>query len=97
MDRMRFSTIAYTTHRFCNPVGETQITTFIDRLALRSNRRLIDVGCGKGEILVRIVDRYGCTGIGIDINEDFLRATAKRIEASRLSCGFGATLLLPKQ
>jgi ubiquinone/menaquinone biosynthesis C-methylase UbiE len=83
MNRMRFSAIAHATHKFCNPIGETQITTVLDRLELASNHRVIDVGCGKAELLVRLVDQYGCFGTGIDINEDFLHEATKRVRTSR--------------
>jgi ubiquinone/menaquinone biosynthesis C-methylase UbiE len=83
MDHMRFSAIAHATHRFCNPLSETQITTVLDRLDLISNQRVIDIGCGKAELLVRLVDKYGCFGTGIDINDEFLREAAKRVETSR--------------
>ena len=55
----------------------------LDRLDLISNQRVIDIGCGKAELLVRLVDQYGCFGIGIDINAEFLREAAKRVETSR--------------
>jgi ubiquinone/menaquinone biosynthesis C-methylase UbiE len=83
MDRMRFSAIAHATHKFCNPVGETQITTVLGRLNLASDQHVIDIGCGKAELLVRLVDRYGCFGTGIDINQEFLREAAQRVEMSR--------------
>jgi cyclopropane fatty-acyl-phospholipid synthase-like methyltransferase len=79
---MRFSAIAHATHKFCNPIGETQITTVLDRLDLASNQRVIDIGCGKAELLVRLVDQYGCFGTGIDINEEFLREATKRVQTS---------------
>jgi len=83
MDHMRFSAIAHATHKFCNPIGEAQITTVLDRLGLDSNQRVIDIGCGKAELLIRLVDQYGCLGTGIDINEEFLREAAKRVGTSR--------------
>jgi SAM-dependent methyltransferase len=82
MDQMRFSTIAHATHRFCNPIGETQTATMLDRLSLASKQRVIDIGCGKAELLVRLVDQYGCFGTGIDINGEFLREATMRVQTS---------------
>jgi len=44
--------------------------------------RVLDVGCGKGEALVRIAERSGATGLGVDPNEAFI-ADARRRAAVR--------------
>jgi SAM-dependent methyltransferase len=83
MEQKRFSAVAHATHQFCNPVSEAQITSLLDRLDLAPDHRVIDIGCGKAEMLVRLVDRFACTGTGIDINEEFLREAAQRVQRSR--------------
>jgi SAM-dependent methyltransferase len=68
---------------WCEIGRHLPITTVLDRLGLDSNQRVIDIGCGKAELLIRLVDQYGCLGTGIDINEEFLREAAKRVGTSR--------------
>jgi hypothetical protein len=64
MDRMRFSTIAHAAHKFCNPIGEAQITMMLDRLDLASNQRVIDIGCGKAELRARVLPPFEEIEIG---------------------------------
>lgn len=35
--------------------------------------RVLDAGCGRGELLVRLVKRKGCTGVGVDFSQGMLR------------------------
>lgn len=46
---------------------------------LRPGARVLDIGCGKGDLLVRLA-RRGATGLGIDVNGAFL-ADARRLAA----------------
>ncbi|HET9234247.1 MAG TPA: class I SAM-dependent methyltransferase, partial [Candidatus Eisenbacteria bacterium] len=32
-----------------------------------------DIGCGKGEALIRLGERYGASGVGLDVNPEFLK------------------------
>jgi cyclopropane fatty-acyl-phospholipid synthase-like methyltransferase len=99
MDHARFSTIAHRDHDYCNPLDPAVLEQVMDRLDLGPGRRVLDVGCGKGALLVRIAERFGARGTGLDINAAFLaegRAGAERhgvtslvelleMEASRLA------------
>lgn len=40
--------------------------------------RVLDVGCGDGELLAHLVDARGCTGMGVDIDRDAVTATLAR-------------------
>jgi cyclopropane fatty-acyl-phospholipid synthase-like methyltransferase len=72
MDPSRFSTIAHRDHDFCNPVSGAKIDRTIGLLDLAAGQSVLDVGCGKGELLVRIVERYRVRAIGVDLNSHFL-------------------------
>jgi cyclopropane fatty-acyl-phospholipid synthase-like methyltransferase len=72
MDPLRFTTIAHREHRYCNPLDPAAVDQAVDRLALAPGRRVLDVGCGKGALLVRIAGRTGASGTGVDINPAFL-------------------------
>ena len=81
MEHVRFSTIAHRDHAYCNPLDPEVLDGVLDRLGLEAGRRVLDVGCGKGALLVRIAERYGAGGLGVDINAAFLaegRALAER-------------------
>lgn len=55
---------------------------FIEHLALDSRSRLLDVACGSGGPSLRIVEKSGCTVVGIDIHEDGV-STARKAATDR--------------
>lgn len=81
-DPYRFTTLAHATHVFCNPVGEATLDRFVEGLSLPSAARVLDAGCGKGELLIRACSRWGARGVGVDVNPGFL-AEARRRAAAR--------------
>ena len=72
MDRTRYSTIAHRDHQFCSPLGEQTVDTLLEHLRLAPGTRLLDVGCGKAQMLARAARRYGARCVGIDPNRAFL-------------------------
>ena len=88
MDHARFSTIAHHDHIYCNPLDPAVLERVMDLLDLGPDQRVLDVGCGKGALLVRLAERFGASGTGLDINAAFLaegRANALRCRvASRV-------------
>jgi len=53
---------------FWNPVGEAKMEALLELLRLRPGARVLDIGCGKGECLLRITRRYGAQVTGIDLS-----------------------------
>ncbi|HEY4348054.1 MAG TPA: class I SAM-dependent methyltransferase [Gaiellaceae bacterium] len=62
--------IAHGQMPFHNPISETAIDGLIDRLPLQPGDEMLDVGCGRGELLIRIAKRHGTGGFGIDTSEE---------------------------
>ncbi|MBT2442064.1 class I SAM-dependent methyltransferase [Streptomyces sp. ISL-36] len=60
---------------FHGPLSEARATRMIERLAANSPATVLDIGCGWGELLLRVLESApGSTGVGIDINaEDLAR------------------------
>ena len=42
-------------------------------LNLSGEARALDIGCGKAEVLLRLVERYGLQGVGVDLSPGFMR------------------------
>ncbi len=70
MTPARASLIAHGELPFHNPIRPEALDELIDLLALEPPDRTLDVGCGRGELLVRIAERTGGGGLGVDISEE---------------------------
>jgi ubiquinone/menaquinone biosynthesis C-methylase UbiE len=57
----------------------------VDLMDLPESSRLLDVGCGKAELLLRAAERYSSVGVGVDPNAEFLRAARVSAEVRGLA------------
>jgi SAM-dependent methyltransferase len=81
-DQLRFTTIAHRDHVFLSPLSGPKVDQVLSMLELPQGARVLDVGCGKGEMLVRLAGRCGARGVGVDVNPVFL-ADARQRAGSR--------------
>lgn len=67
---------------FNAPLSDARADALADRLAAASPETLLDVGCGWGELLLRIAERApGARGLGVDTEERHLeRGRARAVE-----------------
>ena len=75
---LRFHEIAETYHRILNPFTEDQLMLVGEICHLHSGMKLLDLACGKAEMLCRWAQQYGISGVGVDISTVFLDAAHKR-------------------
>ena len=73
MDADKYLDIAYTHHEFCSPVNGQQIEDMIHRLDLHPGDPVIDMGCGKAELLIRLAERCQVKAIGVDPSERLIQ------------------------
>jgi len=78
LDQTKFTTIAHRDHTICNPIGTDKTDRVLALFDLPPGARVIDVGCGKAEMLMRLIERYGCAAIGVDTNAEFLAEARAR-------------------
>lgn len=86
-DQLRFTTIAHRDHVFLNPLSGPKVDQVLSMLELPHGARVLDVGCGKGEMLVRLAGRWGARGVGLDPNPVFLADARRRAEARAPQAG----------
>lgn len=66
LSRERYSAIGHTGMAFWNPVGEAVLDEWIAALPLGPHSRVLDVGCGRAELLLRMIECHGCAAVGVD-------------------------------
>jgi len=65
------------------PISEAKMAKYIESLELAAQQRVLDVGCGCGEVLIRLFERFQVQGTGIDSSSEHI-AEAKRRAAGRV-------------
>ncbi|MGG3564447.1 methyltransferase domain-containing protein [Neobacillus rhizosphaerae] len=86
MDRNRFSAIAHCNHAFSNPINETKLMKMIRMMSPESNKNVIDIGAGKSELLIRLVEDFQITATAIELYEGAIEE-AKLSARSRIPEG----------
>ena len=78
MNHTKFATIAHRDHAVCCPISIEKADRLFALLDLPSGARVLDVGCGKAALLERLIERFGCLGVGVDSNPHFLAEARAR-------------------
>ncbi|MFZ0546240.1 MAG: class I SAM-dependent methyltransferase [Candidatus Promineifilaceae bacterium] len=71
---------------FNSPLSSEKANQIIQLLDISQNGRILDIGCGTGEFLIRAVEATGANGLGIDMDGDAVSA-AQENAAGRLPDG----------
>jgi ubiquinone/menaquinone biosynthesis C-methylase UbiE len=58
--------------------------------SLKKESRILDLGCGKGAVLIRLVKEFGCQGHGIDALPEFIDEANKYAQKNKVAqkCNF---------
>lgn len=78
---MKFYDITHRGHLICNPTSVDKLSHLVGLLRLPAGAQVVDIACGKGEFLIRLVKAYGVRGTGIDISPFQLADARSRLEA----------------
>ena len=49
-----------------NPLSETRLEEIFELTPIHSHARVLDIGCGKGEMLIRLAEKNEIKGVGVD-------------------------------
>lgn len=66
MDTWKYFDITHKHHVLCNPTSLAKLDDVIALLNLKPGAQVVEIACGKGEMLARLAERYGIGGVGID-------------------------------
>ncbi len=90
---LRLHEIAESNHRIQNPFTEDKLMLLGEVTRVGPHTRMLDIACGKGELLCRWAARHRVSGHGVDFSNVFLEAAKARATelgvADRLSFSQG--------
>jgi SAM-dependent methyltransferase len=78
MERWKFYNIIHRNHRLWNPMSVEKLDEVCDLLNLRHGARVLDIACGKAELLVRLAERFDIAGVGVDLSPYSIRDAASK-------------------
>lgn len=79
---LRFHEISEGKRHILNPFTHDKLALLADICQPNSNTRMLDLACGKGELLTQWAKTYSIHGIGVDISKVFIGAA--KIRAAEL-------------
>ncbi|MCA9995391.1 MAG: class I SAM-dependent methyltransferase [Anaerolineales bacterium] len=63
---------------FNSPISSKKADRLIQLLDISNDDHVLDVGCGNGEFLIRLIEVSAAHGLGIDINSELIAAAQKK-------------------
>jgi len=73
MDIWKYYDITHKKHVLLNPMSTAKFEGLLSLLNLKENCKVLDIGCGKGELLNRLAELFNISGIGVDISPYFIK------------------------
>jgi SAM-dependent methyltransferase len=80
MDIPRIFNITESAHRIHDPITPDKLAALGAALRLEPGTRMLDLGCGSGEMLCTWARDYGVTGTGVDMSRLFTEQAKRRAE-----------------
>jgi SAM-dependent methyltransferase len=80
MDPRKFYAVTHKYHVICNPMNTMKLDELIKLLILNPEAAVLDIACGKGEMLTRLAEHYEITGVGVDISPFFVADTKQKLQ-----------------
>ena len=88
MDTWKFYDVTHRYHEVWNPTSRAKLDELIGLLRLNPGSTVLDIACGKGELLTRLAERYEISGIGVDISPycvtDAIQKLRKRVPGAQI-------------
>jgi len=78
MDIWKYFGITHRDHIVCNPTSSEKLDELVKLLPLNAGARVLDIACGKAEFLLRILQQYDSTGVGVDISPYEVEEASRR-------------------
>ena len=80
MDVRKYYSVTHRYHIVCNPMSTAKIDELIELLKLTPGSAVLDIACGRGELLARLAERYVISGVGVDISPYFVEDARQTLQ-----------------
>lgn len=67
------------------PTPNDVVSKMLELAKVTAKDVVYDLGCGDGRIVITAAQRYGCRGVGVDIDPDRIREATENIERAKVS------------
>ena len=85
MDFWKFFAVGHADHHFMNPLSEAKFDEIVEMLRLPEGARVLDVGCGKAPLLLRIARRWDCNAVGVELSPSFFEDATRNVKEAGLA------------
>jgi ubiquinone/menaquinone biosynthesis C-methylase UbiE len=79
MDPHKYDTIFHAEHDVFCPLPKGRLEAVIELLGLPPGARVLDCAAGKGELFVRVLERYGCSGMAFEPGPNFFQTMRSEV------------------
>jgi SAM-dependent methyltransferase len=88
LNQLTYGTLSHPGLLYNNPLSVAKIEEVIELLGLSDPAPVLDIGSGRGELLIRLIERYQVRALGLDLDESDTQhareQAAKRVPPGRL-------------
>ena len=67
------------------PTAMPVVDAMLDLAQVKTSDLVYDLGCGDGRIVVRAASRFGCRGVGVDLNPERVEEARENAERAKVS------------
>lgn len=79
MDTWKYFDITHAEHEICNPTSLAKMARLVQLLRLSPGAKVLELACGKGELLAQLVEAYGVSAVGVDLSSYCIRDAKARL------------------
>lgn len=62
-----------------NPIAPNRMDLLLNLLNFSKEDKILDIGCGTGELLLRAFEKFNCHGVGVDLEEPLIEKAKTKL------------------
>jgi SAM-dependent methyltransferase len=80
MDMWKYFSVVHEYHEILDPMSAAKHDELIGLLNLNPGSTVLEIACGKGEMLARLAEQYEISGVGVDFSPYFVADTERKLK-----------------